>query len=62
MIIDGEDLGFVEEVTLGGHFAGTSTGSKAFILENLEFITVGRFNIGNQAGQAYVMMGLIREL
>ena len=45
MIIDGEDLGFVEEVTLGGHFAGTSTDSKAFILENLEFITVGRFNI-----------------
>ena len=45
MIIDGEDLGFVEEVTLGGHFAGTSTDSKAFILENLEFIAVGSFNV-----------------
>ena len=45
VVINGENFGLMEKVTLGGHFAGTSTDSKAFILENLEFITVGRFNI-----------------
>lgn len=50
MVIDRENFGLMEKVTLGGHFAGTSTDSKAFILENLEFIAVGSFNVRKPGG------------
>jgi hypothetical protein len=45
VVIDRENFGLKKKVTLGGHFAGTSADSKAFILENLEFIAVGSFNV-----------------
>ena len=50
MVINRENFGLMEKVTLGGHFAGTSTDSKAFILDNLEFIAVGSFNVRKPGG------------
>ena len=46
MVFDGKNLGFMEKVTLGGHFAGASTDSETFVLEDLEFIDIGGFNVG----------------
>ena len=42
-----------------GHFSEPSADSKAFILEGLEFITVGSFDV-RKLGR--IVMGMLREL